>query len=66
MASFFLGWALVLGKLAYAGGVTPFTLVAFRTLVAALLLWLAFMIFWRREIAITWRDLIGCPVVVCP
>lgn len=60
VASFFLGWAPILGKLAYAGGVTPFTLVAFRTLVAALLLWLTFMIFWRREIAITWRDLIGC------
>jgi len=60
VASFFLGWAPILGKLAYAGGVTPFTLVAFRTLVAALLLWLTFIIFWRREIAITWHDLIGC------
>jgi len=60
VASFFLGWAPVLGKLAYAGGVTPFTLVAFRTLVAVLLLWLAFVFFRRREIGIAWRDLIGC------
>ena len=36
MASFFLGWAPILGKLAYRGGVTPFTLAAFRTVVAAL------------------------------
>jgi drug/metabolite transporter (DMT)-like permease len=60
MASFFLGWAPVLGKLAYQYGVTPFTLVAFRTLAAALLIWLAFLLFWRREVAISWRGLIGC------
>jgi len=60
LSSFFLGWAPILGKLAYAGGVTPYTLVALRTLVAALLLWLVFAFFWRREIAISWRDLIGC------
>ncbi|MDY6875752.1 MAG: DMT family transporter [Chloroflexota bacterium] len=60
VASFFLGWAPILGKLAYAGGVTPFTLVALRTLIAALLLWLAFLLFWRHEIVIAWRDLIGC------
>jgi drug/metabolite transporter (DMT)-like permease len=60
MASFFLGWAPILGKLAYRYGVPPFTLVAFRTLAAALLIWLAFLCFWRREIAISWRGLIGC------
>jgi drug/metabolite transporter (DMT)-like permease len=60
MASFFLGWAPILGKLAYRGGVTPFTLVAFRTLAAALLIWLAFVCFRRREVAISWRGLVGC------
>jgi drug/metabolite transporter (DMT)-like permease len=60
MASCFLGWAPVLGKLAYRGGVTPFTLAAFRTLVAVLLLWLAFAFFWRREVAISWPGMIGC------
>ena len=60
MASFFLGWAPILGKFAYRGGVTPFMLAAFRTVVAALLLWLVFILFWRREIAISWRGLIGC------
>jgi drug/metabolite transporter (DMT)-like permease len=60
LASFFLGWAPILGKLAYRGGVAPFTLAAFRTLVAAMLIWLAFVLFWRREIVISWRGLIGC------
>jgi drug/metabolite transporter (DMT)-like permease len=60
LASFFLGWAPILGKVAYSDGVTPYTLVAFRTLVAALLIWLTFLLFWRREIAISWRSLIGC------
>lgn len=60
MASFFLGWAPILGKLAYQGGVTPYTLVAFRTLAAALLLWLAFVLFWRREVVISRGGLIGC------
>lgn len=60
MASFLLGWAPILGKIAYRYGVTPFTLVAFRTLAAALLIWLAFLLFWRREVVISWRGLIGC------
>jgi drug/metabolite transporter (DMT)-like permease len=63
LASFFLGWAPILGKLAYAGNATPFTLAASRTLVAVLLLWLAFAFLWRREIAIDWRGLIGCIAV---
>jgi drug/metabolite transporter (DMT)-like permease len=60
VASFFLAWAPILGKLAYRGGVAPFTLAAFRTLVAALLLWVAFAFCWRREILISWPDLVGC------
>jgi drug/metabolite transporter (DMT)-like permease len=60
MASFFLGWAPILGKLALQSGVTPFTLVAFRTLVAALFIWLVFFFFWRRHILISWHGLIGC------
>lgn len=60
MASFFLGWAPILGKLAYASGVTPYTLVAFRTVIAALLLWGTCLMFWRRAIVISWRGLLGC------
>lgn len=59
-SSFLLGWAPVLGKMAYAGGAEPFTLVAFRTAIAALFLWIVFLLFWRREVVISWRDLIGC------
>ena len=72
LASFFLGWAPILGKLALRSGVTPFTLVAFRTLLAALSLWLVFLLFWRRDIfgclgpdgarrpGFSWNGLIGC------
>jgi drug/metabolite transporter (DMT)-like permease len=60
LASFSLGWAPILGKMAYAGGVTPFTLVAFRTLIAALLIWVTVALFRPKEIAISWRDLLGC------
>lgn len=60
LSSFFLSWAPVLGKMAYAGGATPFTVVSFRTAAAALLLWLAFVVLWRRQIPIGMRDLVGC------
>jgi drug/metabolite transporter (DMT)-like permease len=60
LASFFLGWAPILGKIAYADAVTPFTLVAFRTILAALLVWVVFVLFRPREIAISWRSLLGC------
>jgi len=59
-ASFFLGWAPILGKLAYAGGATPYTLVALRTLTAALFLWATFLLFRRHELGISWRNLLGC------
>ena len=60
IASFFLGWAPILGKLAYTSGATPYTVVAARTLLAAVLVWAAFLIFRRHDITITWRSLIGC------
>jgi drug/metabolite transporter (DMT)-like permease len=60
VASFFLGWAPILGKIAYSTNVTPYTLVAFRTVAAALLLWIVSLLFRRRDIAITWRSLLGC------
>jgi len=63
LASFFLGWAPILGKLAYRGGGQPFTVAAIRTLVAVLLLWLFYLLFWRASIRIGWRELIGCLAV---
>ena len=60
LSSFFLGWAPILGKMAYTGGATPFTVVALRTAVAALLLWAVFLVLWRRDIPIGWKALVGC------
>ncbi len=63
LASFFLGWAPVLGKLAYGEGVEPYTLATVRTLVAIALLWGASLFFWRTFLHITWRELLGCVAV---
>ena len=63
LASFFLGWAPILGKLAYAQGVAPFTLATVRTLVAVMLLWVGYVLFWRDRLRITWRELVGCIAV---
>jgi drug/metabolite transporter (DMT)-like permease len=63
LASFFLGWAPILGKLAYEAGVRPFTLAAVRTLVAVLLLWIVYLLFLRTYLSITWRNLLGCVAV---
>ena len=59
-ASFFLGWAPIIGKIAYGSGVPPLTLVSFRTIVAALLLWGVFILLRPGEIKISLRDLVGC------
>ena len=63
LASFFLGWAPILGKLAYAQGVTPFTLAAMRTLVSATLLWIGYALFRRSRPQISMRGLFGCIAV---
>lgn len=64
LSSFFLGWAPILGKLAYAQGVTPFTLAAFRTLVAVLLLWAWYLLLRREWLSLlNWRELVGCIAV---
>ncbi len=59
-SSVFAGLAPVLGKLAYQAGVDPITLVGLRTALAAGLLWLFYLLFWRRQIAINWHNLAGC------
>ena len=60
LASFFLGWAPILGKIAYRGGGQPFTVAAVRTLIAVFFLWLFYLLFWREAIRIGWRELVGC------
>lgn len=64
LSSFFLGWAPILGKIAYAQGVSPFTLAAFRTLVAILLLWAWYLLFRRNWLTrLQWGELVGCIAV---
>ncbi len=62
-ASFLLGWAPILGKYAYQGGVTPLTLAALRTLVAALFLWMVYLIWQRRFLRVSWAALLSCLLV---
>jgi drug/metabolite transporter (DMT)-like permease len=60
LSSFFSGLAPILGKLAYQSGVDPITLVGLRTAAAAGLLWAFYLVFWRRYIAISRTNLVGC------
>lgn len=60
LSSLLSGLAPILGKLAYQSGIDPITLVGLRTVVAAGLLWLFYLLFWRRYIAISRVNLVGC------
>ena len=59
----FLGMAPVFGKLALRGGSDPFTVAAVRTALAALFLWVFYLIFWRKYIYIYTAGFLGCAVV---
>jgi drug/metabolite transporter (DMT)-like permease len=59
----FLGMAPIFGKLAYAEGADPFTVAATRTIVAVALLWLVYIIFFRKFIYIYPAGLLGCVVI---
>lgn len=63
LASFLLGWAPILGKFAYQGGVAPLTLAALRTLVAAVFLWLIYLLLWRRRMVLGWKAAFNCMLV---
>jgi drug/metabolite transporter (DMT)-like permease len=63
LASFLLGWAPILGKFAYRAKVDPMTLAALRTAVAALFLWVIYLIFWRKRIFISWSAVLNCLLV---
>ncbi len=60
LSTLFAGLAPILGKFAYQVGVVPTTLVALRTALAAGLLWLLYLLIWRRYIAISRSNLLGC------
>ncbi len=60
LSCLFAGLAPILGKVAYQAGVDPITLVALRTALAAGLLWLFYLFFWREYTSTNWRNLAGC------
>lgn len=59
----FLGAAPILGKMALLEGVNAFSVAALRTLVAVALLWVIYLLFYRRYIYIYPAGLIGCVVI---
>jgi len=63
LSTVFLGWAPIFGKLAYNAGVPTYTLVAGRTLLAAAVLWVFYLIFWRHCILINFSELSGCVAI---
>lgn len=63
LAAFLLGWAPILGKFAYRYGVTPMTLATLRILVSTVLLWIFYLLFWRKAILLPWTLLVNCLVV---
>jgi drug/metabolite transporter (DMT)-like permease len=60
LSTVFFGTAPIFGKLAYRAEVMALTLVALRTVLAAVILWIIYLLFWRRAIRITWNNLLGC------
>jgi len=59
LATFCFGWAPIFGKLAYRAQVPPLTLAATRTVIAAGALWGVYLVFWRRYLPISWRNVAG-------
>ena len=55
-----VGWAPIFGKIAYRVGVDPYSLAALRTILAAAMLWVFYLVRWRQYIRIDWRNLLGC------
>lgn len=60
VAALSYGWSLVFGKLAYQGGMTTLTLLSYRFGLSALLLWTYCLLFARRDLVTTARDLVIC------
>ncbi|MEM6281360.1 MAG: DMT family transporter [Chloroflexota bacterium] len=59
----FLGMAPIFGKLANNAGATPFAIASVRTIIAVAILWIVYLIFFRRFIFIYPAGLIGCIIV---
>ena len=63
LSAVFLGTAPIFGKQAYAAGMTPIALAAWRILIAAAGLWLVYALIGRRYMYIYPAGLIGCLAV---
>lgn len=59
----FLGMAPIFGKLAINAGADPFSVAAIRTVIAMLLLWAVYLLFFRKFIYIYPAGLLGCIVI---
>jgi drug/metabolite transporter (DMT)-like permease len=62
-APIFLGMAPIFGKMAYQVHADAFTVAAVRTVLAALILWVAYGLFFRKYIYIYPAGLLGCIVI---
>lgn len=63
LTPFFLGLAPIFGKMATNAGADPFTVAAIRTLIAVGILWITYLIFFRRFIFIYPAGLSGCIII---
>ena len=63
MTPVFLGMAPIFGKMANNAGADPFTVAAIRTIMAILILWVAYGLFFRRFIFIYPAGLSGCIII---
>ncbi|MEZ4668463.1 MAG: DMT family transporter [Anaerolineae bacterium] len=63
LTPFFLGVAPIFGKLAINAGADSFTVAAWRTIIAVVLLWVVYAIFARKYIYIYPAGLLGCVVI---
>lgn len=59
----FLGMNPIFGKLAYQNGADPFTVAAFRTIVAVVILWVVYYLFWRHYLFIYPAGLMNCVAI---
>jgi drug/metabolite transporter (DMT)-like permease len=63
LTPFFLGLAPIFGKLAINAGADSFTVAAWRTVVAVVILWVIYALFFRKFIYIYPAGLLGCVVI---
>ena len=63
MTPFFLGLAPVWGKIALQTGIDPFSVAAIRTIIAAAILWIVYLLFFRQYIFVHPASLSGCVII---